>query len=92
MRDLIGGAVAWLRERLPEQWEVKRLGSDGNTPLNGQQGEGAVLNIRSPEHTVGRLAVQARSSLEPREVAQLLPGIAQTLWLARFPYSLSRRG
>lgn len=77
--DVIGGAVAWLRERLPERWEVERVSPDGNAPLDGQLGDDAVLNIRSPDHTVGRLAVQARSSLEPREAAQLLPSLAQTL-------------
>lgn len=77
--DVIGGAVAWLLERLPERWEVERVGPDGNAPLHGQLGDDAVLNIRSPDHTVGRLAVQARSSLEPREAAQLLPSLAQTL-------------
>jgi hypothetical protein len=77
--DVIGRAVAWLRERLPERWEVERVGPDGNAPLDGQLGDDAVLNIRSPDHTVGRLAVQARSSLEPREAAQLLPSLAQTL-------------
>lgn len=78
-KDIIGGAVAWLRDRLPEPWEVERVGPDGNTPPDGPLGDDAVLYIRSPNHTVGTLAVQARSSLEPRAVSQLLPSLAQTL-------------
>jgi hypothetical protein len=76
--DLIGRAVAWLGERLPERWEVERVGPDGNTP-DGPLGDDAVLYIRSPNRTIGTLAVQARSSLEPREAASLLPSLAQTL-------------
>ncbi len=77
--DLIGGAVAWLRERVPEGWEVERVGPDGNTPPEGNLGDDAVLYIRSPNRAIGTLAVQARPSLEPREAAQLLPSLAQTL-------------
>lgn len=77
--DPIGRAVAWLGERLPERWEVERVGPDGNTPPDGQLGDDAVLYIRSPNRTIGTLAVQARSSLEPREAAHLLPSLAQTL-------------
>jgi hypothetical protein len=77
--NLIGGAVAWLRERLPERWEVERVGPDGNTLPDGQLGDDAVLYIRSPNRAIGTLAVQARSSLEPREATHLLPSLAQTL-------------
>lgn len=77
--DLISRAVAWLDERLPEGWEVERVGPDGNTPPDGPLGDDAVLYIRSPNRTNGTLAVQARPSLEPREAALLLPSLAQTL-------------
>ncbi|HTU77914.1 MAG TPA: helix-turn-helix domain-containing protein [Solirubrobacteraceae bacterium] len=76
---MIGDAVAWLRDRLPSQWEVERVGPDGNTPPDDQLSDDAVLYIRSPNRTIGTLAVQARPSLEPREAAQLLPSLARTL-------------
>jgi hypothetical protein len=77
--DLIGRAVAWLGKRLPQGWEVERVGPDGNTPPDDSLGDDAVLYIRSPNRAIGTLAVQARSSLEPREAAQLLPSLAKTL-------------
>jgi hypothetical protein len=75
--DVIDRAVAWLGERLPEQWEVER-GADVVEP-DGVPRREPVLHIRSPNRTIGTVAVEARSSLEPREAASLLGGLAQTL-------------
>jgi hypothetical protein len=76
--DLIESAVAWLNERLPERWEAERASLQEPGP-GGSLSQDAVLHIRSPNRTIGTLAVEARSSLEPRAAAQLLPGLAQTL-------------
>jgi hypothetical protein len=77
--DLIDRAVAWLNDRLPEQWEVERS-SAGVTPrLDNSLQMDAVVVIRSPDQAIRRLAVEARSSLEPRGVAQLFSSLVQTL-------------
>jgi hypothetical protein len=78
--ELIDLAVAWFNQRLPAGWTVERsspqMPSGSDTPLRS---DSAILLLRSPNHTATTLAVEARPSLEPREVEQLLPSIAQTL-------------
>ena len=77
--DLIDRAVAWLNERLPEQWEAERSSLQETSGPDASPRQNAVLNIRAPNRAVGTLAVEARSSLEPRAAAHLLPALAQTL-------------
>jgi len=77
--DLIDRAVAWLNERLPERWDAERSTVQDASGSDVLPGQDAILNIRSPNRTIGTLAVEARPSLEPRAAAQLLPGLAQTL-------------
>jgi hypothetical protein len=77
--DLIDRAVAWLNARLPERWEAERSSTQDTSEPGASPRRDAVLVIRSPNRTIGTLAVEARSSLEPRAAAQLLPALAQTL-------------
>jgi hypothetical protein len=77
--DLIDRAVAWFGERLPERWKVERSTTPDSPGSGAPSSRDAVIEIRSPNRTIGTLAVEARSSLEPRDVAQLLPGLMQTV-------------
>ncbi len=77
--NLIDRGVAWLGERLPERWEVERFTTQDASQSGAPPRRDAAINIRSPNHAIATLAVEARASLEPREVAQLLPGLVQTL-------------
>jgi hypothetical protein len=69
--------VTWLNKRLPAGWGAEP--SAPQPPPSGPHQSDSTILIRSPDHVVTRLAVETRSSLEPREAERLLPGIAQTL-------------
>jgi len=75
--DVVDRAVAWLAERLPEGWKVEH-GVDV-VSSNGTQRREPALHIRSPNGAIGTIAIEARSSLEPREAANLFGGLAQTV-------------
>lgn len=76
--SLVDALVAWLRERLPETWTVER--SVQTAPARGQsQRLDDVVSLRAPNGTWTMLAVDARQSLQPREVDQLLPALARSL-------------
>jgi hypothetical protein len=77
--DLVDRAIAWLNERLPERWEAERSSTRDTSEQDVPPRQDAVLIIRSPNRTVVTMAVEARSSLEPRAVTHLLPALAQTL-------------
>lgn len=69
---LIDQAIAWLKGRLPSTWTVECSRSDGSgyaAPMLTVQGGGCHRQV----------AVEARSSLSPREALNLLPRLAQTL-------------
>ena len=77
--ELIDLAVAWLNARLPEGWAVERSspqmpsGSDVSLRTDG------AIYVRAQNNVSTTFAVEARSSLEPRDVEQLLSGLARTL-------------
>jgi len=72
---LVEGAVAWLRERLPQRWEVDG-GSSGAADTQ--------IVIRAPQsHTT--IVVEARRTLAPRDVAAWTSGLARSLRTA-VPY------
>jgi hypothetical protein len=74
---LIDAATAWLGERMPSAWVVERTRRD---PVNvAESGSDAFIDLRSPNGTYATLAVEARSTMEPRDVERLLSGIARPL-------------
>lgn len=73
---LIDTATTWLAERVPDTWTVERRARDANAP---EPGTGALIELRAPNGTFTPVAVEARSSMEPRDVERLLPGIARSL-------------
>lgn len=78
--DLVEAAVEWLRDQLPPSWEVNRA-----TRLSTETGEAKPrevdggIDLRGPNGAFTTLAVEARHSLDPRGVQQILPGLAQLL-------------
>jgi hypothetical protein len=82
MRDneLVNAAVVWLRERIPSTWVVDRARRGEQDPREGVAATvDGVIELRSPNGVYTTIAVEARGSLEPREVDRLLPGLARSL-------------
>jgi hypothetical protein len=77
--DLVDLAVTWLGSRVPSTWAVER--SRRNSPEGSGEAAGAdaFIELRAPNGTYTTLAVEARESMEPRDVEQLLPGLARSL-------------
>lgn len=78
---LVDGAVAWLREHIPTNWEVARANRTIAGPnLSEPQTLGeAVIELRSANSTYATFAVEARRSFSPRDVERLLPGLTRLL-------------
>lgn len=78
--SLVPSAVDWLEGRLPSGWAVERVRRDGAA---GQEDVGAgqdgMLEVRAPDGASGAVVVEARRSLEPREVDLLLSGPGRSL-------------
>src|SRR5271154_7645619 len=76
--DLIDGAVARLREMLPQSWTVER---SRRAEVSADSGEArsladGAINLRDPRGTYVTLAVEAKRSFDPRAVEQLSGGVA----------------
>lgn len=72
---LLGWAVDWFRERLPENWSVDLDApseEDGRTRTDGR------IVLQAPGGSAW-IAVEARGSLSPLEAENLLPRLAQLL-------------
>lgn len=78
--ELIDAAASWLRLRMPSTWVIERT-RRGAAVEQGERSEGVddVLELRAPNGVYTTLAVEARASLSPREVDQLLPRLARSL-------------
>lgn len=74
--NLIEAAVAWLRERLPTTWSIEP--SSRPELLTGPGRVDAAVEIRSPS-VYATLAIEAKRSLGPRDVAGLFGSVGRTL-------------
>jgi hypothetical protein len=73
--DLLAAAVAWLRYRLPQSWEVdltKR--ADLQSPDFGADG---AIDVRGNSGVVNTILVETRQSFSPRDVDRLLGGLTK---------------
>ena len=75
--ELIDAAVAWLRESLPERWEVgrsqrTRTGAADRTIVDA-------IDIRAENGTATTIAVEAQRSFSPRDAELLFSGVARSL-------------
>lgn len=70
-------AVAWLRSRLPETWEV---GPTSRAEFQAAEGGiDAAIDLRGPNGTFTTMVVEVRRAFGPRDVDRLLTGIGRTL-------------
>jgi hypothetical protein len=74
--ELVDAAVTWLRERIPSAWSVEATNQEAVTPGRGRPDGTIVINGQSVFAT---LAVEAKRSLGPRDVAGLFGSIGRTL-------------
>jgi hypothetical protein len=73
--DLVDAATEWLRARVPNSWTIElRNREEGSSAARAD----AELVIRSPS-VYATLAVEARRSLAPREVANLFGSLGRRL-------------
>jgi DNA-binding transcriptional ArsR family regulator len=74
--ELLNAAVAWLRERLPQSWEVDRTKrADLQSPDVGVDG---AIDVRGNNSVSNTLLVETKSSFSPRDVDRLLGGLTKT--------------
>lgn len=70
-------AVAWLRGRLPESWEV---GPTSRTEFQaGGDRIDAAIDLRGPNGTFTTMVVEVKRVFGPRDVDRLLTGVGKTL-------------
>jgi hypothetical protein len=74
--ELVDAAVAWLRERIPPAWSVEPTNQEGTATGRGRPDGTIVINGQSVFAT---LAVEAKRSLGPRDVAGLFGSVGRTL-------------
>jgi hypothetical protein len=78
--DLVDGAVSWLDSRLPASWAVER--TRRGEPVQDRapaESADAFIELRSPNSVYTTLAVEARDSMEPRDVERLMTGLVRSL-------------
>ena len=74
--ELVDAAVTWLQERLPSAWSVQASNQNGTTAARGRPDGTIVINGQGVFAT---LAVEAKRSLGPRDVAGLFGSLGRTL-------------
>jgi hypothetical protein len=72
---LLGAAVSWLRERLPQSWEVGlSTRADLQSPDAGVDG---AIDVRANNSISNTLLVETKASFSPRDVDRLLGGLTK---------------
>jgi hypothetical protein len=74
--ELVDAAVTWLRERIPPAWSVEAANQEATTGVRGRPDGTIVIN---GQRVYATLAVEAKRSLGPRDVAGLFGSIGRTL-------------
>src|SRR5215467_6358914 len=74
--ELVNAAVAWLKERLPSTWSVEP--SSQGTMAAGQGRPNGTIVINA-QNGLATLAVEAKRSLAPRDIAGLFGSVGRTL-------------
>lgn len=73
--ELIEEAIVWLKKRLPAAWEIQ---TSRREELTGTGRADAAVEIRSPG-VYATLAIEAKRSFGPRDVAGLFGSVGRTL-------------
>ena len=75
--ELAEAAVAWLRSRLPQSWEI---GPTDRAEFRAPGGRlGAAIDLRGPNGFSTTMVVEAKQVFGPRDVDKLLTGVGKTL-------------
>jgi hypothetical protein len=78
--ELVDAAIAWLRESLPDSWEVGRSQRTLTGTINAAARTlDAAIDIRANNGTSTTVAVEARRSFAPRDAELLFSGVARSL-------------
>lgn len=75
--EMVEATIAWLRDRLPESWEIGPTSRQMRAPGSG--GVDAAIDLRGSNGTYTTIAVEAKRSFGPRAVDQLLGSLGRTL-------------
>lgn len=78
-RTLIDGAIAEIRERLPDAWLVEPSNETIDDVRGGPPRADALISVRAPNGTITTIVVEAKEGFAPRDVERLLGGLARTL-------------
>jgi hypothetical protein len=77
--ELVDEAIAWIRDGLPDSWEVSRSQRmPSNSPETARTLD-AAIEIRANNGTSSTVAVEARRSFLPRDAELLFTGVARSL-------------
>ena len=74
--EMVEATVGWLRDRLPETWQITP--SSQTIPESGLDA-GTAIEVKDSRGTYARIAVEARTTLSPRDVDRLLGTLGRTL-------------
>lgn len=75
--EMAEAAVAWLRDRLPQSWEV---GPTSRAEFRTQDGRvDAVIDMKGASGTFTTMVIEVKRVFGPRDVDRLLGGVARTL-------------
>lgn len=75
--EMVEATIVWLRDRLPESWEIGPTSHQALT--SGDGGVDAAIYLKGSNGTYAPIAVEARKSFTPRGVDQLLGSLGRTL-------------
>jgi len=75
--EMFEATIAWLRDRLPDSWEVAPTSRVLASSSDGRPG--AAIDVRGPGGTFATLAVEAKRTFGPRDVDRLLGGLGRVL-------------
>lgn len=74
---MVESAVSWLRDRLPQGWQVGPTSRAGFQTADGRID--AAIDVRGPNGTSNTLVVEAKRTIGPRDVGRLLPGLGRRI-------------
>jgi len=75
--EMAEAAVAWLRDRLPQSWEV---GPTSRAEFRTPDGRvDAAIDMKGPSGTFTTMVIEVKRVFGPRDVDRLLGGVARTL-------------
>lgn len=75
--EMVEATIAWLRDRLPESWEIGPTSRQMPAPGGGRVD--AAIDVKGSNGTYATIAVEVKKNFGPRGVDQLLGSLGRTL-------------